>query len=323
MGLFPTIADELEPLVREAADAGVMVGTSSWKYPGWIGQLYDASRYAVRGRLAQTKFERACLTEYAEVFRTVCVDATYYRFPDREMLGGLADQVPDGFQFGFKVTSEVTVKDFPKLPRYGLRGGRGNPDFLNAGLFAEAFLRPCESIRGKVGILIFEFSHFHPGQFARGREFVERLDQFLGELPRGWRYGVEIRNRTFLHPDYFRSLRRHGVVHVYNQWTDMPSVGEQMAMEESATVDGAVAARFLLTPGREYEAAVAAFSPYRETKQVDEGAREAGTRLVVAGMTQRRPGSAWIYVNNRLEGSALQTIRAMLLAARLRRMESP
>jgi hypothetical protein len=39
-------------------------------------------------------------------------------------------------------------------------------------------------------------------------------------------------------------------------------------------------------------------------------------------MAQRRPGSAWIYVNNRLEGSALQTIRAMLLAARLRRMES-
>jgi hypothetical protein len=84
-----------------------------------------------------------------------------------------------------------------------------------------------------------------------------------------------------------------------------------------------VAARFLLTPGREYEAAVAAFSPYREMKQVDEGAREAGTRLVLAGMAQRRPGSAWIYVNNRLEGSALQTIRAMLLAARLRRMESP
>jgi uncharacterized protein YecE (DUF72 family) len=322
MGLFPMLADELGPLVQEAADGGVMVGTSSWKYPGWIGQLYDAGRYAVRGRLAQTKFERECLSEYAEVFRTVCVDATYYRFPDREMLEGLAGQVPDGFRFGFKVTSEVTVKDFPKLPRYGVRGGRENPDFLNAELFRGAFLGPCASIREKVGILMFEFSHFHPGQFARGREFVERLDGFLGELPTGWRYGVEIRNRTFLHPEYFAVLRRHGVVHVYNQWTDMPPVAEQMAMAGSGAADGVAAARFLLTPGREYEAAVSAFSPYRETKEIDAGAREAGARLVVAGMAPRKPGSAWIYVNNRLEGSALQTIRAMLLAARMSRMAS-
>jgi hypothetical protein len=30
----------------------------------------------------------------------------------------------------------------------------------------------------------------------------------------------------------------------------------------------------------------------------------------------RRTRTAWIYVNNRLEGNALQTIRAMLAAAR-------
>ena len=31
MGLFPTLADELRPEVELAAEAGVYVGTSSWK----------------------------------------------------------------------------------------------------------------------------------------------------------------------------------------------------------------------------------------------------------------------------------------------------
>jgi uncharacterized protein YecE (DUF72 family) len=316
MGLFPTLADELRPEVELAAEAGVYVGTSSWKYPGWLGMIYEADRYGVRGRFAETKFERESLREYASVFRTVCVDAAYYRFPTREGLESLAEQVPEGFRFTFKVTSEITVKRFPRLPRYGERGGKENRGFLDAGLFAEAFLGPCEAIRDRVGMLMFEFSAFHAGDFARGRDFVRELDGFLGRLPRGWRYGVEIRNRSFLHPEYFAVLRAHGVTHVCNQWTEMPTVEEQMGMEGWETSDEAVAARFLLTPGRGYEAAVAAFSPYRETRVVDEGARRAGAEMIRRTVPLRRTRTAWIYVNNRMEGNALLTIRAMLAAAR-------
>ena len=52
------------------------------------------------------------MTEYAEVFNTVCIDAAYYGFPRCEHLQGLADQVPDDFQFDFKVTDAVTIKRF-------------------------------------------------------------------------------------------------------------------------------------------------------------------------------------------------------------------
>jgi hypothetical protein len=51
------------------------------KYPGWMGQLYDPARYTFRGKVAITRFERDCLAEYAETFKTVCVDAAYYTFP--------------------------------------------------------------------------------------------------------------------------------------------------------------------------------------------------------------------------------------------------
>src|SRR5271169_1776015 len=88
----------------ELAAKGVFIGTSSWKYEGWLGQLYTPARYKYRGKVAKTRFERDCLAEYAEVFKTVCVDAAYYDFPRVEYLQKLALAVPDDFRFGFKVT---------------------------------------------------------------------------------------------------------------------------------------------------------------------------------------------------------------------------
>jgi hypothetical protein len=39
--------------------------------------IYDESKYITRGKFAKTHFERECLREYAETFKTVCVDAGY------------------------------------------------------------------------------------------------------------------------------------------------------------------------------------------------------------------------------------------------------
>ncbi len=289
------------------AAKGVYVGTSSWKYPGWIGQLYDEQRYLYRGKISEARFQRTCLEEYAEVFPTVCVDAGYYQFPTPRYVEGLAKGVPAGFRFSFKVTEEITAASFINLPRYGPRAGRVNDHFLDPALFAGAFLKPLEAHRDKIGMLIFEFSRFRSDQIASGGEFVERLEGFLAELPAGWSYGVEIRNRTFLHPDYFAALARHGVAHVFNNWTKMPPVSEQIALPGAFTADG-FGARFLLTPGRAYQEAVDAFQPYRDTRAADPDARAAGTAL----MSRAPKGKSYLYVNNRLEGNAIKTILAMI-----------
>ena len=86
--------EQVRALVAELASAGVFIGTSPWEYEGWLGQLYTAERYHYRGKLAASRFEKQCLAEYAEVFKSVCVDAAYYTFPRREYLHGLSDQVP-------------------------------------------------------------------------------------------------------------------------------------------------------------------------------------------------------------------------------------
>jgi uncharacterized protein YecE (DUF72 family) len=296
------------------AAAGVFIGTSSWKYPGWRGQLYDGARYEWRGKFALSRFEKNCLAEYAEVFKTVCVDAAYYSFPSVKYLEGLASQVPADFQFGFKVTDEITVKKFPNLPRFGARAGRPNENFLNAEVFESGFLKPCEAIRPRVGLLIFEFSRFYPSDFGRGREFVAALDGFFAQLPRGRPYAVEMRNPHWLQAEYFECLSRHRVAHVYNSWTDMPPVGGQMALPGSRTHPGLVAARFLLKPGRKYEDAVKSFQPYDATKEVNAEARQAGAVLISEGKKNPQ-GKTFIYVNNRLEGNAPATIQAMMEAA--------
>jgi uncharacterized protein YecE (DUF72 family) len=302
--------------VREQAAAlaaqGIFIGTSSWKYPGWCGSLYDSARYEYRGKFAQSRFRRNCLAEYAQVFKTVCVDAAYYTFPNEKHLKELADQVPEDFLFGFKVTDAITVKKFPSLERFGALAGQANENYLNSGLFVKHFLGPCESIRSKVGLLMFEFSRFWLADYAHGRDFIATLDTFLGQLPSGWPYGVELRNRAWLQPEYFECLARHHATHVFNSWEAMPSVSEQMALPGSRTHPALVAARFLLKPGRKYEEAVRTFEPYDRLKEENPEARDAGRKLISEAKAASPGRQTFVFVNNRLEGHAPTTIAAML-----------
>ncbi|MGE4180707.1 MAG: DUF72 domain-containing protein [Limisphaerales bacterium] len=311
---MPFDPDSAGDQLRKLALAGVHIGTSSWKYPGWIGQLYSEERYRYRGRLSQTRFERQCLSEYARTFTTVGVDASYYRFPEDHFLADLASQAPEDFRFSFKVTDEITVKRFTRLPRFGDRAGQPNANFLNADLFASAFLAPLEPYRSKVGVLMFEFSRFYPTDFARGREFAEALETFLSKLPGGWRYGVEIRNAAFLHPDYFAMLGRHGVAHVFNSWESMPSLPEQLALPGAFASPDHTVARLLLRPGRSYDEAVTRFQPYDRIQDPYPEGRAAVAQLL--GRIAKRDGGVprvvFVYVNNRFEGNALQSIAALL-----------
>jgi len=310
---MPFDREQIKKKTTALAVKGVYIGTSSWKYEGWFGQLYTPERYEYRGKVAKTRFERDCLAEYAEVFKTVSVDAAYYTFPSREYLQKLADAVPDDFRFGLKVTDTVTIKKFPNLARFGAKAGRPNAEFLNADLFATAFLKPCEEIRAKVGVLMFEFSRFWPSDYEHGRDFVADLDTFLGKLPKRWPYAIEMRNKHWLTPEYFGCLTKHGVTHVFNSWDAMPSVSEQMALPRSRTNPELVAARFLLKPGRKYEEAVKTFQPYDKIKEPNLDAREAGKALIADGKKAGPGRETFIYVNNRLEGNALETIDAMIL----------
>ncbi len=304
-----SVREEFAGELARLAGQGVFVGTSSWKYPGWKGLVYDEARYATRGRFSTKRFNAECLAEYAEVFPSVGVDHTFYDWPRPEMMRGYADATPERFTFSLKVTEAVTVKRFPKHDRYGERAGRENEGFLRADLFAEMFLRPSEELGAKRGALIFEFGQFPASDFPDGEAFASVLAPFLARLPRGPMYAVEVRNRNFLGPAYFSCLTRHDVAHVFASWTRMPSIGEQLDSAASFEAPFHVA-RALLAPGRLYEAAVERFQPYDRIQDENPQLRADLARLIE--QTLRSGRRAFIYVNNRAEGCAPLTIQGML-----------
>lgn len=297
-------ADRIAELVKR----NVYVGTSSWKYAGWLGMLYDRTRYETKGKFSQARFEEECLAEYCQFLSTVCVDAGYYKFPDLAYLDHLFRDVPSHCRLSFKVTDMITLRRFPSLARYGAEQGKLNPLFLNSDLFLQSFFLPLQEFRARVGVLIFEFAEFRTGDIER-ESFLEQLERFLSVLPSDGQYGVELRSRSFVTPDYFRLLRRFRVAHVFNQWNRMPSVERQLQWPGSMTTDFAVG-RFLLRPGRSYEEAVERFSPYQETREIDLSARSAARKLIW-DVPPKNGRPTFVYINNRLEGNALNTIWAV------------
>ena len=301
--------DGLAQKLGELAAQNIYIGGSSWKYEGWLGQVYSRERYLARGRFSRRLFEAECLREYAETFPTVCGDFAFYQFPSAEFWRSLFARVPASFRFAFKVPEQITCQVFPSHARYGAEAGKHNEAFLDGGMLREMFLRPLWPYREKTALLIFEFGAFGRRSFAGTAEFLERLDPFLADLPPGFRYAVEIRNPEFLEKDYFACLRSHGVAHVYNAWSKMPELRSQMALPQSVTADFLVS-RALLRRGRVYEDAVGLFQPYREIQDENPEARES--MRVLIGRARENKQFLFLFVNNRLEGNAPLTILSLV-----------
>ena len=291
----------LEILTRE----GIWIGTSSWKYEGWLGQIYDRERYVSRGRFSKKRFEAECLAEYAETFPVVCGDFSFYQFPPPEFWRKLFTTAPATLKIALKAPEEVTCERFPKHARYGPRAGTSNETFLHADALKALFLEPLAPYAERLGPVIFEFG----ARTAAPAEFIHGLDAFLNALPAGFRYAVEVRNREFLTSRYFEALRTHAVAHVFNSWTRMPPIAEQMSIPGAFTADFTVT-RALLRPGRAYEDAVAMFTPYDQVRDENPEARDTLRALIRRMREERR--SAYIFVNNRLEGNAPETIQSIV-----------
>jgi uncharacterized protein YecE (DUF72 family) len=243
------------------------------------------------------------------VFPTVCADFALYDFPDPEKMHVIHEQTTDEFRISLKVTDRITIKRYPSLQRFGDLAGTENPDFLNLDLFRDMFLKPLERLGRKRGVIIFEFSTFREKSGMTYEKFVDHMGRFLGDLPKGYEYAVEIRNRSFLRKEYLKLLSDHQVAHVLNNWTRMPPIVEQIALAGVLTAPFSVA-RALLKPGRTYEEAVKLFEPYDKVKEEVPELRLGLVEAVQRSVAEGKP--LYVYVNNRAEGNSPKTIEGIL-----------
>ena len=284
----------------------IRFGTSTWTYEGWQGQVY-------KRQYAKSAFARECLGEYCQyqyegepLFRTVGNDSTFYRPPTTSQLQRYLNQIPEDFEMCFKVWEEITIPSYPKHARYGPRAGQPNPRFLDAKLFNDMVLTPYREAKFEphAGPFLFEFQRHDLSM----DEFCSRLDGFFGQLPKDFRYAVEIRNAGMVGPDYQKILAAHGVAHVYNHWSYMPALADQHTRMGTFTAPFTVLR--LLTPLKmSYEAAKKRAEPY--TKIVEElpEMRRDTVDLVRKAVAENR--RAYVLVNNRSEGNAPIMIQAL------------
>ncbi len=284
----------------------VKFGTSSWAYEGWQGLVYQSP-------YPRSRFSQDCLAEYAayehegaRLFRTVCIDHTFYRPGAGAQLAHYAAQVPEDFRFCSKVWEEITIPVHANLPRYGAKAGSENPRFLDASLCQEMVLGPSrEGLGDQAGPFLFEFQRhgLEPGSF------FPLLDRFFSRLPSGSSYAVEVRNQSLLGPRYRDLLRAHGIAHVYNHWNAMPPLAGQHAALGKTFTAGFVVIRLLTPLGTSHAEAVRRFAPYNRLVHPLPRMRADVLTLVRQAVSERKP--VYVLVNNRSEGNAPSTIQAL------------
>ncbi len=281
----------------------IRFGTSTWTYDGWFGDVYHRH---YRGPQPAKRLE-----EYARypLFRTVGIDSVFYDPPSEAELQSYARALPPAFPCVSKVWDRITAMRLGQdSPQPGLAGMR-NPDFLNAALFKDNVLGAYSRVfRDHAGCFVFEFQAMRGKDLPDPLQWADQLDDFLSELPQDFRYAVELRNPELLTPVHGEVLKRHDVAHVFNSWTEMPPIGEQIDLGWTFPAAFTVA-RALLKPGRRYGDAVKQFQPYDRVQEPVPSLRQDLLRLVSAA--HRRRVEAFILANNRAEGNAPGTIRAV------------
>jgi uncharacterized protein YecE (DUF72 family) len=292
-----------DPLaIARLAARGVYLGTSSWKYKGWEGLIYQG------GYASEAQFQRQSLREYTAMLPCVGVDFTYFAWPEASMMNYLVESTPENFRLLPKVTKRITMSSFPNLPAYGKWAGQKNPEFLDAKIFEDKFLAPLSALEGRVGLVQFELS-------GPDEEDLPRLRKFFEALPRRFPYAVELRNPALVQPDTYTFLRELGLIPVFSSWTRMPPVAEQRRAYLASggeKEEAPLAAWGIVREGRSYDEAVRLFQPYREIREpYDEGIAQIAA---VAREALRSGRKAYILVNNRWEGSAPHSLGRLLAA---------
>ncbi len=157
----------------------LLIGTSGFSYPDWRGAFYPK-------KLSQRDF----LAFYAEHFKALELNSSYYALPAPALIRNLAEYTPDGFN--------VAVKAFQGITH---QRGDDSADILRKFMLLLEPLREC----GKLAAVLLQF----PYSFHHGEAELDFLDDLLKRLE-GQRAVVEFRNIQWWQKSAWEWLRQRG-----------------------------------------------------------------------------------------------------------------
>lgn len=265
------------------------IGTSSFSEADWVGPFYPSGT-----RPSQY------LQYYATRFNTVEIDASYYAIPTRRAVENWAKNTPDGFLFAAK---------FPRSIVHGGEGPQPDPKVI---LLPEKtypdrdrFLEVMNCLGSRLGPLLIQFPYFSKSVFKSPTEFLDRLSRFLDDLPSGFRYAVEIRNRNWLTGAFAELLRKHQIALVLVDQAWMPHGDEVAGLFNPVTADFVYIR--LLGDRKEIEAV----TTHWDREVLDRGDRlQRWAKLTTEFILKE--SETMIYANNHYAGFAPATIERLL-----------
>jgi uncharacterized protein YecE (DUF72 family) len=140
------------------------LGCPVWAHKGWVGKFFDGKAKS-----------RDYLQQYSEVFNTVEGNNTFYSLPYQDAVLTWKDIVPEDFRFCFK---------FP----YSVTHAR---QLNNVSGLMEQFFSVLKPLEKQIGLFFLQLPpYFTPNH-------IERLREFLSELPQHYSYTVEVRHNGF------------------------------------------------------------------------------------------------------------------------------
>jgi len=161
----------------------ILLGTSGWHYKDWVGPFYREKK-------------ESKLAAYSKVFKTVEIDSTFYRYPNKGMVMGWLKYTKPDFIFTAKLPKLITHEK-----KLDLKEGVG--DDLQT--FCE-LMRPLQ-LNGKLGCLLIQL----PPKF--GLDNLERLEAFFKVLPAEFNFAVEFRDLSWICDETWKLLERHEVAY--------------------------------------------------------------------------------------------------------------
>lgn len=290
--------------IGERLPTSIRFGTSSWSFPGWQDIVW-------RGQHDARTLAREGLSAYARhpLLGAVGVDRTHYAPVDEAQFAEWANAVPDDFRFLVKAHDELTLRVFPRHPRYGERKGTRNERFLDAAYARDIVIAPCvEGLGDKLGVILFQLAAQDVRELGGPEGFAEQLHTFFSALPKGPRYAVEVRNPALLCDAYRDALLDVGVSHCLNAIAGMPPLREQVWRVQKA-VGPQVVLRWLLRRELGYDEAYGRYSPFSRVVDDDPVTRQDVVDILSRALATER--EALVIVNNKAEGCSPLTIASV------------
>lgn len=291
------VTPEIRDLARQLPD-GLRLGASSWHFPGWRGIVWADT-------VPPGDLSRHGLAAYAQhpLFSAVGVDRSFYAPLSEWQYEVYARQVPGHFRFTVKAPGALTMP-----LTHAEQGAKNLPNakFLDAAYATDQFVGPAMAGLGsKAGPLLFQFPPLGRALTRAPERFIAQLQEFLGRLPQGPLYAVEMRDDRMITRRFFSSLNEVKARYCLGVHPRMPPVAAQAAAM-SGFGPGPLIVRWNLRSGYGYEDARTRFTPFDRLVDEDSATRESIARLCSATLAAGH--ECTVIANNKAEGSAPLTL---------------